>query len=158
MASQFQPFLNSIRAAVKHENWLAALALALMLPDICATTQMPKVKGKGKRYAKWWGDRFANTYRYGTGPNDYVTGHEVWQLRCAYLHEGSELQSHKTELSAAIEKFQFASSKQQHLKPEGTIVWLDLQTFCEHMCFHVEDWEKNVLSKDTLMQTMAKKC
>jgi len=156
VASPFQPFLNSIRADVKHESWFAALALALMLPDICGKLQWPEEQKTGKRYAKWWADNFGITYQYGS-PSDYVTGDEMWQLRCAYLHEGSsELQNHKTELSAVIEKFQFTISR-DHLKKEGNTVWLDVQTFCENMCKQVEDWETNILSQDSFMQRRAEK-
>ena len=114
------------RAAVKHENWLAALALALMLPDICAEIEWPGKKG-GKRYAKRWENRFANTYRYATGPSDYVTGKEIYRLRCAYLHEGSEVQSNRKKLSVVIGKFQFVISKRHYLKKEPPCNWT-----CQH--------------------------
>ena len=149
------------RAAVKHENWLAALALALMLPDICAEIEWPGKKG-GKRYAKRWENRFANTYRYATGPSDYVTGKEIYRLRCAYLHEGSEVQSDKKKISTVIERFRFDASRQHHLKEEKTqnqktIVWLDAGTFCLDMCSQVADWEKNILSQNPRMQKSAEK-
>jgi hypothetical protein len=95
-----------------------------------------------------------------TGANDQVTGEEVYQLRCAYLHEGSELQSHKKEISAAIEKLKFTISKPYHCTKEGTegtIVWLDVPTFCEDICDHVESWETKILSKDLDMKTRAEK-
>jgi len=156
MASQFQPLLDSITDAVNDRNRIAALALALMLPDICGKIQRP-AESTGQRYAKWWADNFTNTYRYGTGPSDYVTGAEVYQLRCAYLHEGSERQSSKKKLSAVIDKFNFTISKQLHLTKQGTIVSLHVQTFCEDMRYHVEEWEKNVLNKHPHMQTTAGK-
>jgi hypothetical protein len=156
MASQFQPLLDSITDAVKHENWLAALALALMLPDICGKLQWPEEEKGGKRYAKWWAHNFAGTYTYGSA-SDYVTGDEVWQLRCAYLHEGSsELQNDKKELIPVIEKFQFAISR-DHLKKEGTTVLLNVRTFCEDMCDHVKSWETKILSKDPAMRKRAEK-
>jgi hypothetical protein len=89
MASHFQRLLNSIRAAVDHENWLAALAVTLMLPDICGSIQWPEEKKSRTRYRKWWDEHFGDSYQYGKGPNHHVTGDEVYQLRCAYLHEGS---------------------------------------------------------------------
>ena len=155
MASQFEPLLDSIRAAVRHENWLAALAVSLMLPDICANIEWPR-ENSSTRYRKWWAHNFAATYKYGTA-SDYVTGEEVYKFRCAYLHEGSEVQSRETELSAVIDKFQFTISKPHHLIKEGNIVWLDVPTFCENMCDHVESWETKILSKNPDMETRAKK-
>lgn len=158
MASQFQSLLDSIRAAVEHENWHAALALTLMLPDICATIETPKKTFVGQRYARWWADNFKNSYQYGNQQTDYVTGKEVFLLRCAYLHEGSDSldPAQLKKCSATIDKFKFATSN-HHLRKTGTTVILNLQTFCLDMCSRVESWEKNTLSKDSRMQTRAEK-
>jgi hypothetical protein len=156
MAS-LQPLLDSIRAAVKDKNWLGGLALTLMLPDICGRIET------GERtktvYFNWWADNFGKTYQHDNGPSDYVTGEEVYMLRCAYLHEGSDSfdPSTRKKYNATIEKFQFVISKPHHLTKQGTIVWLDAGTFCLDMCSQVENWEKNVLSKHPRMQTRAEK-
>jgi hypothetical protein len=151
IAYQFQPLLDSIRAAVKDENWLAGLALTLMLPDICGKIETPK-KCVGQRYARWWDKNFKDSYQY--GPNDHVKGEEVYQLRCAYLHEGRELQANKKEISATIEKFKFVASA-HHLEKDGKTVLLHVKQFCEDMCSRVEDWEKDVLSQNSRMQHRA---
>jgi hypothetical protein len=85
----FNPSLDSIRAAVDDGNWLAALALTLMLPDICASIETPN-ESVGQRYTKWWRKNFRKRCRYGNWPSDHVKGEEVYLLRCAYLHEGSD--------------------------------------------------------------------
>ena len=41
MTPRLQPLLDSVRAAAKSKNWLAALALALTLPHICAPFTLP---------------------------------------------------------------------------------------------------------------------
>jgi hypothetical protein len=147
--------LYSIKAAVDHGNWLAGLALTLMLPDICAKIETPgKSVSVSQRYARWWDRNFGVSYQYGKGPNDHVKGVEVYQLRCAYLHEGRDLQANKKVISATIEKFTFATSK-HHLEKKGTSVLLNVQTFCLDMRSRVEEWEKNIVSKDPSMQTRA---
>ena len=85
-----QPLLGSIRAAVAYQIWHAALALTLTLPDICAKIEWPEEKKSRTRYRTWWDEHFGDSYQYGKGPNDHVTGDEVYLLRCAYLHEGSD--------------------------------------------------------------------
>jgi hypothetical protein len=154
IASQFQPLLDSIRAAVDHENWLAALALTLTLPDICSKIETPKENDVGRRYARWWTDNFRQGYAYGSGPSDHVKGEEVYQLRCAYLHEGRDLQADKKGISATIEKFKFATSE-HHLVKKETSVLLNVKTFCLDMCSKVEKWEKDNVSKDPSMQKRA---
>jgi len=154
MASQLQPLLHSIRAAVNDKNWHSALALTLTLPDICARIETGQ-KGK-RRYIKWWTDNFGHSHAYGSGPSEHVKGEEVYLLRCAYLHEGSDSldAADRQKLNALIEKFKFVISN-DHLKKQRTTVLLNVQTFCLDMCSRVEGWEKNVLSKDPNMQNRA---
>ena len=158
MTSQLRPVLDSVRAAVAAENWLAALALTLTLPDICASIEDPDQK---YRCSKWWDNNFRASYRYGEGEKDYVTGAEVFLLRCAYLHEGSDLSDAKQveRYEATIDKFNFVrSDAYSHLKIDGSRVLLDTSIFCEDMCLRVEKWEQTVLSKgDAAMQDRASK-
>jgi hypothetical protein len=155
MAS-LQPLLDSIRAAVQDENWHAALALTLTLPDICARIETGK-RGK-RRYINWWKDNFRHTYAYGSGASDHVTGEEVYLLRCAYLHQGSDSldPADRQNLNALIENFNFVISN-DHLKKQGTTVLLNVRTFCLDMCSRVEGWEKNILSNSPYMQARAEK-
>jgi len=104
-----ETLLDSVRAAVETQNWLAGLALTLTLPDICASIEDPKKK---RRYSEWWNDNFGESYRYGKGQKDYVTGVEVYLLRCAYLHQGSDSSDpDKVEqYEATIGRFNFVLS------------------------------------------------
>jgi len=154
MASQFQHLLDSIRAAVDDENWYAALALTLTLPDICARIET----GERTRtvYFNWRTDNFGKTCQYGNGPSDHVKGQEVYLLRCAYLREGSHSldPSERQKYNATIEKIKFVTSN-DHLKTQGATVLLNARTFCEDMCSRVEEWETNTLSNNPRMQKRA---
>jgi hypothetical protein len=152
MTSQLEPVLDSVRTAVTSENWLAALALTLTLPDICSSIEIGRDKKKGHVgdwYGKWWDNYFGKSYSYGDGQTDFVTGVELYLLRCAYLHEGSDLSDPNSvkKYKATIDRFNFCASDDQHLKKHGTRVLLSARKFCSEMCSRAEKWEANVLSK-----------
>ena len=169
MTPDLEPLLNSVRDAVKTRNWLAGLALAMALPDICGRIQFPRTHS-GDRYKKWWRTKFGTSYRYGKAPKDYVTGGEAYLLRCAYLHEGSDVADAKQfkklfkKSLATIDRFKFVISD-HHLKTEQTrvgkksktAVLLRAEDFCEDMCSAVEKWDKKVLSKHPKMLARASK-
>jgi hypothetical protein len=127
-----------------------------MLPDICAKIETPTEELVGKRYANWWNKNLKVSYQYGDGPDDYVKGEEVYQLRCAYLHEGRDLQEKREEISAAIERFKFTISA-HHLQKDESSVLLNMRRFCLDMCSRVEEWEEKVVHKDDSMQKRAEK-
>jgi hypothetical protein len=158
MTSQLKPLLDSVRDAVKNGNWLAALALTLALPDICTSIEVgDKKKKRGREYyAKWWDDNFGKRYKYGNNPGDYLTGIEVYLLRCAYLHEGSDISDSDDvkNRNATIDKFQFSVSN-YHLKMHGTRVQLEARTFCLDMCSQVEKWDATLPSTDSDIQNRA---
>lgn len=112
--------IKSIMKAYNDENYLAALALTLTLPDICAQVEFPEINYKnfgngyvGKRYKKWF-DLHLKQYfgesgtmsieeddtnlKYLEGKKKYVfDGKACYALRCSVLHEGNDDISSKTE-------------------------------------------------------------
>jgi hypothetical protein len=160
MTPELQTKLDSVRADVEKQNLRTALALTLALPDICASIEYPNAP---LRYNRWWDDNFGQSYRYGTGQTDFLNGVEVFLLRCAYLHEGSDSLDPKSvkKYQPKIVDFTFVVSDDAslHLKIDGTGTRLQLNaaTFCRDMCSKVEEWDKNVLSKDPVMQAGASK-
>ena len=77
-----QHLVRAVRDALAAENWYAALALALTLPDTCASFEDP---GRG-RYARW-ADRFVAPHFRAENGVVFLTGRELYLLRCAFLHE-----------------------------------------------------------------------
>jgi hypothetical protein len=161
IASQFQPLLASIKAAVDQQNWRAGLALALMLPDICGKIETPE-ESPHWRYVKWW-EKFGTTYEYESrdGATNRVKAEEVFQLRCAYLHEGSDsldpdkVQEHRL----IVEWFNFTVSN-HHLRKVDNTVLLKVETFCQDTCSRVGEWEKSRvignLSKEKMAENLLK--
>lgn len=91
--------IESIEDAIEKRCFLPALALSLVLPDICAQYDYPKIydkkaeyngcKGEGAAYAKWYDENIGNydiIPRTGIAPLD---GKNCWKLRCQFLHSGS---------------------------------------------------------------------
>ena len=160
MTPELQTKLDSVRAAVETQNFRTALSLTLALPDICASIEYPNAP---RRYNRWWDDNFGQSYRYGSGRTDFLNGVEVYLLRCAYLHEGSDSLDPKSVIKhqPKIVDFTFVVSDDPsfHLKIDGTGSRLQLNaaTFCLDMCSRVENWDNTVLSKDPGMQAQASK-
>lgn len=85
--------IEDMNRALDANCYLAALSIALILPDICGKAESPNV-GTGKRY-KGWFDKYVAPYE--KGPSDgedntempFLSGELVYQLRNAYLHQGN---------------------------------------------------------------------
>ena len=83
---------NDIERAIDAKAYIAALTLALTLPDICGKAQYPDAKPT-ERYKKWYAEHIG---RY-ENPNDekddtkspYLSADVVYSLRCSMLHQGT---------------------------------------------------------------------
>ena len=81
--------VNDIKRALESKAYLAALSLALTLPDICGKVAYPTMR-VGARYAKWFEDYISQFYN--PPIDEYTpkfTGEMCYKLRCAYLHAGN---------------------------------------------------------------------
>lgn len=83
--------INDINVSLENKAYLAALALALTLPDICGKAKYPN-DNVGKRYKQWYKD-YIEPLEMPSNPasNDmpYLSAEVVYQLRCSFLHQGS---------------------------------------------------------------------
>lgn len=88
-----ETIIEDINRSLDNEAYLAAMTLALTLPDICGKAKYPK-KRNGDRYKKWY-DEYVGAYE--RSPSDdngddeipYLSGKVVYSLRNSMLHEGS---------------------------------------------------------------------
>ena len=75
--------------------FFSALSLALSIPDICGSRLFPEEKNCGVRYAKWFNRYVAYQYLNEAFTNEdscdrwYFDGDDCYQLRCVFLHEGT---------------------------------------------------------------------
>lgn len=90
---------DAIEEAIKKRCFLPALALSLVIPDICAKYDYYDIysrkseyngrKGQGAAYAKWYDENIGN---YDIDPETgigLIDGKTCWKLRCEFLHMGS---------------------------------------------------------------------
>lgn len=128
------------------KNWIAALALALTLPDICGRLEKP-TKGSEKRFVAWWDKYLLAKYTYLIGPKRvkhvFLAGNDAYALRCAVLHEGrDEVLTQRAK--AALEKFHFTVPPPPpayvHCNQTGKILQLQIDTFCQDICESASRW------------------
>ena len=81
---------NEIHKCDENQCYLAALCLALTLPDICGKAEYPQA-GNTERYIKWYNTYIGNNIK----PSDeygrdmpYSSGELIYNMRNCLLHEG----------------------------------------------------------------------
>lgn len=96
--------IKSIRKAYSDGNYMAALALSLILPDICGQVEFPSLSGNGnvsKRYKKWFNLHLQQYYEndeimhtdfipLDNKKNCVFNADICYALRCAVLHSGND--------------------------------------------------------------------
>jgi hypothetical protein len=136
------PFVSAVRDALARENWYAALALALTLPDICVDLEKPK-RGVGARYTQWWNTYLSRKY------NGALSGDDCYKLRCTFLHQG---------LGNIRFVFPDPSGRlRPHCNRINGVLQLQVDLFCEHICEGIERWEQKKLPEDPEIQKRANK-
>lgn len=132
-------FIDSVRKSVNNRNWTSALSLALSLPDICGYLQYGKI-GSKKRYIQWWEQNVQCKYtvKSSDGLRVFLSGSNVYALRCAFVHQGSD----EIEFKEEIRKFQFTAPGKStiHNNKIGDIHQLQVDVFCEDISSSVETW------------------
>jgi len=79
--------IRGVRDAVQKRSWYAATALALMLPDVCAAVEEHGRGRVAQRYSRW-ADRWTKRCFSDETGKTFLSGRDLFQLRCAFLHEG----------------------------------------------------------------------
>lgn len=74
--------LNQIVAAAEGGLHLLAISMAVALPDICVSLASQDGRSNGERYKQWCTDNLAD------GKFNFVTGEDLWSMRCGVLHNG----------------------------------------------------------------------
>lgn len=91
-----QEIIDDMNRALEAGCYLAALGIALTLPDICGKAAYPEAKNVGDRYTQWFDE---NVGRYEICPIPEkaedktviprLTGQIVYSLRNSFLHQGT---------------------------------------------------------------------
>lgn len=99
IASRISNYTKSIKKSLESENWYAALALALTLPDVCSKLEFP-TRIPSARYIDWFNEYLSGKYTVNPrlqtdNKTVIVSGRDAYAFRCAFLHEGeSNLSNH----------------------------------------------------------------
>lgn len=83
--------VNEIERCLKNDLQIAALTMALTLPDTCGKVYRPQGK-VGERYTSWYNDHILapkSELIGDTSKSFLVNGNVVYKLRCAMLHESN---------------------------------------------------------------------
>lgn len=143
----------AVRRAVAEENWYAALALALTLPDICGRLETPDA-GSKTRYVAWCQTYLEPTYTGPVGPDRtphvFLHAEDCYALRCAVLHEGREDISAQTA-AKALDSFRWVAPKpgsQVHLNQVNGRLQLQVDIFSEDVSRGVDAWLRAVPATD----------
>jgi hypothetical protein len=156
-----KPFTDAVRAAVRQQNWYAALALALTLPDICADLENPKNKKSEERYVKWWKTYLSDNAGLPTEGKlmtGGLSGNDCYALRCSFLHQGlSDVTAQSARRVVSHFRFSIPTGSFIHLNNVNGATQLQVDIFCEDICKGVEQWERKKLLQDPKIQERAKK-
>jgi hypothetical protein len=152
-------FVDAVRSAISDQNYYAALALALTLPDIASKLEKPTEMGSA-RYKAWCEVYLEPGYIHphfgplGGKKFVWLSAADTYALRCALLHEGGDDISQQ-RAREMLDKFVFVqptSSPGWHKSKVGNKLGLQVDVFCEDVCRGVEAWLAAV-SGDADVQT-----
>ena len=140
-----QQFVDAARRAVDEENWYAALALALTLPDIASKLEHPDLKGRA-RYVAWCDmyltPKYTSPAGYGRASKTWMTGLDTYSLRCAVLHQGID-QVTENEVEDRVRGFRFLAPRpgsRVHQNSTNGRLQLQIDIFCLDICDAVDVW------------------
>lgn len=83
--------IDEIYRSLEDECFIAALSLALTIPDICGKAEY-LTDNDTKRYIKWYNE-YIGKYEKPSDPYGsdmpYLSGEMIYNLRCSMLHQGT---------------------------------------------------------------------
>jgi hypothetical protein len=92
--------IEDVQKALDAQAYMAALALALVIPDVCGKAEYPNEKSSKARYTKWFDQEISYSEHPDYSNMDplkekeakklpHLNGEAIYQLRCAILHQGN---------------------------------------------------------------------
>lgn len=173
-----QNFINALEVSVETENWYGTLFIALTLPDICGKIEYPEFRRPGRRYEEWFNKYMVKFYQSETrlamhsdqrlaaiqnsipphiGKRKkfaFMTGKDLYALRCAYLHEGSDELTNQ-EVKETLKRFIFRQPPNgctfhNNLR-EGEALQIQVSVFAEEVIKAIKNWLDDI--KDDQVKT-----
>ncbi|MFC3441251.1 hypothetical protein ACFOKF_08580 [Sphingobium rhizovicinum] len=153
-----QQFLQAVRDAIAHKNRYGALAMALTLPDVCGNLDIPG-RANGVRYKDWTQKWLAP--KYVINGTIFLEESDIYQFRCAMLHEGTANIPSKKKVT--VEEIVFSDGPHVNLIVGNYIdgrkipdtLQLDPLIFAQEVCESVESWLSSVEGNPDIQQRIS---
>lgn len=156
-SQRMKRFTGAIDTAVRDQNWLAATALALTLPDICG--RMEHGRASERRYKAWWGKYMLSHYQRADGSTSLSSG-DAYALRCAYVHEG-RVDILGQRAREVLTRFRFVAPNQLGLPVHNqrgpssrSELILQVDIFCQEIIDAVNSWSSDVASNPDVQERL----
>lgn len=174
-------FVGSIEDAINKKCYLPALAMTLIIPDVCAHFCYPEIyngkkngNGEGAAYEKWY-DEYIGKYEMPKDiPDDEskiifdktkFTGRYCWKLRCSFLHNASididkcfnsNDDEDDIEFLFSVSKYSgsIASEVSYYKELKKIIIKMDIVTFCYKI---LSVFKNSYLNNKDFLQWLEKK-
>lgn len=147
--------INDIRKALKNETYIAALALALTLPDICSQVENGVSSGNEKMYKRWI-DKYmdSNSFEPPIAGFEKQTfnGNMCYALRCKIIHNGNTEVENKADIDNFVltkpnsSNYYHGYTYEKSNLPDGTtrlVTYIGIDYLCEELCATAEKFYKN---------------
>jgi hypothetical protein len=143
-------FINALESSINTENWYSVLFISLTLPDICGKIDNPDA-GSQRRTISWFDQYLKPIYTKKIGSDKevhtFLSGSDFYALRCAYLHEGSDIIATQ-KAQKILERFKFVqpiSNKSiiHKLQKEKTLM-LQVSEFGKEILEALKQWSQDI--------------
>lgn len=158
-----QQIINEIKLCIASDHYLAALSLALTIPDICGKAEYGDI-GNRARYVQWFDTyigqherKYSISEKDGTLELPYTSGELIYKLRNSVLHsgmvdvDGQKLTEEENRITtfrlmisknlsggyAASDTLITRSSSGEEMSREYTV---SIQYLCNILCYAVEKY------------------
>lgn len=135
-------YYNEIQKCFKQKLYLAALHMALSMPDFCSKVMFPNIQGTTERYIKFIDETITPTETYEGNDLPYLTGEVIYQIRCSLLHDLNpepDKEKLRFENSPEINKFKILTDLQVDMTSSEGEYWYSayrLALIISEGCYH----------------------
>ena len=159
--------IEEVKKSIENECFIAALALALTIPDICGKAEYPSAKNYD-RYTKWYNDFVGKDKRFSDpwgADMPYSSGELIYNLRNSMLHQGTpNINASKVkEERCKVDKFVLTISSifdsglsgvsyGQDLKITKRTLEINIVDLCSVLCSKAEEYYAENQSKFDFFQ------
>lgn len=144
-----QNFIEALAKNINHGNWYSVLFTCLTLPDICGKIDEPN-SSSSARSINWFNKYMKPKYTLKIGSNReehvFLHGEDFYALRCAYLHEGSDIITSQ-RARKALDNFKFVTTTHGnivHKNKFGNTLQLQVDVFGDEILEALVEWMNDV--------------